>query len=104
MRVSALEQFAIHTHVAEPQPLPLGRSQATPQSEALLEKARVHVNHYAIQSREYFEKTKMSRGGADIQAHDNVRTWSYFEKHDKAHSGRADFELMRRRSSERARA
>lgn len=37
------------------------------------------VNHYIIQSREYFEKVKMSRGDVNNPIHDQTRDWSYFE-------------------------
>ena len=35
------------------------------------------LNHYVIQSKEFFEKVKMTRGAADRV--DNVRDWNYFD-------------------------
>lgn len=42
------------------------------------------VNHYMIQSREYFEKVKMARGDVNNPIHDQTRNWSYFEGVDEA--------------------
>lgn len=40
----------------------------------------IQVNHYAIQSREYFEKVKMTRGDVAMTA--NPRDWAYFNSYD----------------------
>ena len=40
----------------------------------------IQINHYAIQSKEFFEKVKMTRGAADTPV--NVRDWAYFERYD----------------------
>ena len=40
------------------------------------------LNHYAIMSREYFEKVKMARGDAHTTISDNVRTWAYYKWYD----------------------
>jgi hypothetical protein len=40
------------------------------------------LNHYAIMSKEYFEKIKMTRGDAHDSSHDNTRDWKYFDKYD----------------------
>jgi len=42
----------------------------------------IQLNHYAIQSKEYFEKVKMARGDATSPISDNVRNWDYFKKYD----------------------
>lgn len=42
----------------------------------------LQLNHYAIMSKEYFEKVKMSRGDATTEGADNVRDWNYFKKYD----------------------
>jgi len=39
------------------------------------------LNHYPIQSKEFFEKVKMTRGAADRV--DNVRNWDYFDNYNK---------------------
>lgn len=40
-------------------------------------------NHYPIQSREYFEKVKMTRGDAVNAGCDHVRNWQYFDRYDR---------------------
>ena len=40
----------------------------------------IQLNHYAIQSKEFFEKVKMTRGAADQIV--NVRDWNYFNIYD----------------------
>ena len=42
----------------------------------------IQLNHYAIQSRQYFEEIKMTRGAADSEIHEHVRTWQYFKDYD----------------------
>jgi len=49
----------------------------------------IQLNHYAIQSKEFFEKVKMSRGAADVVV--NVRDWAYFDKYD--HKEETDTQL-----------
>ena len=39
------------------------------------------LNHYPIQSKDFFEKVKMTRGDAD--AKNNVRDWNYFKAYNK---------------------
>ena len=51
-------------------------------SESELETFPIHLNHYAIQSREWYEKVKMSRGAADHSANEHVRDWNYFDMYD----------------------
>ena len=43
---------------------------------------RFQLNHYAIQSRAYFEKVKMTRGDVNDSASDFVRDWAYFDAYD----------------------
>lgn len=40
------------------------------------------LNHYAIQSREYFAAVKMSRGDVCCKEYEGVRTWDYFRGFD----------------------
>jgi hypothetical protein len=42
----------------------------------------LQLNHYIIQSREYFQKVKMRRGDVHTFAWNNARTWDYFDAHD----------------------
>jgi hypothetical protein len=60
-------------------------------SEEFLSNSFLHLNHYAIQSWEFFEKIKMTRGAADTILSNNVRNKQYFESYD--HKDREDDEL-----------
>jgi hypothetical protein len=42
----------------------------------------IRLNHYPIQSLEFFTKVKMTRGAADTIAHQNVRDMNYFKRYD----------------------
>lgn len=41
------------------------------------------LNHYAIMSKEYFQKIKMTRGDATTREWNSVRDWKYFSDYDK---------------------
>lgn len=53
-----------------------------PQSEARLQTAALRLNHYAIQSWEFFQRVKMGRGSASTKEYDSVRTAEYFAERD----------------------
>ena len=40
------------------------------------------LNHYAIQSREWYEKTKLHRGAPESAQAENLRDWGYFSRYD----------------------
>ena len=40
---------------------------------------KIRLNHYRIQSYEYYTKVKMTRGDADLEIHDTMRDLKYFE-------------------------
>ena len=42
----------------------------------------IRLNHYPIQSLEFFQKVKMTRGAADSKEFDNIRDMSYFKSYD----------------------
>lgn len=44
----------------------------------------LQINHYIIQSREYFERVKMTRGDASRAENDGARNWDYFNRQDAA--------------------
>jgi hypothetical protein len=44
--------------------------------------ADIQLNHYTIQSKEFFEKVKMTRGAADRLDGDKIRNWNYFKDYD----------------------
>jgi glycosyltransferase involved in cell wall biosynthesis len=41
------------------------------------------LNHYVIQSKEFFEKVKMTRGDASGECAEYIRDWKYFEEYNK---------------------
>ena len=43
----------------------------------------IQLNHYPIQSREFYKKVKLTRGDVESNRSENVRDWSYFEKYDE---------------------
>ena len=45
---------------------------------------RIRLHHYPVQSREFFEKVKMTRGDAASLRADTARTWAYFDNYAKA--------------------
>jgi hypothetical protein len=45
---------------------------------------KLELNHYAIMSREYFEKVKMTRGDVNGGSYENIRDWTYFDKYDRS--------------------
>jgi hypothetical protein len=52
------------------------------EGETFRDDENLQVNHYAIQSREFFASVKMTRGAADSADSENVRTWEYFKSYD----------------------
>jgi hypothetical protein len=52
-------------------------------SENILSNCNLHLNHYAIQSLNWFKKIKMTRGAADNQK--NNRNLTYFKNYDHNH-------------------
>ena len=52
------------------------------QGPVKVENERIHLNHYVLQSLEFFQNVKMTRGAADCPQHENVRTMSYFHRYN----------------------
>ena len=46
------------------------------------ENEKIHLNHYPIQSLEFFQKVKMTRGDVANISVDNIRDMNYFNKYD----------------------
>ena len=44
---------------------------------------KLRLNHYCLQSREFFEKSKMARGDVNLEIYENVRNWGYFNEYNK---------------------
>lgn len=49
----------------------------------ITENEKIHLNHYPIQSKEFFEKVKMTRGDVGNILSKDVRDWNYFNDYDK---------------------
>ena len=60
-RISSIDRFDVHHHYLKP-----GFKYVSAQG-------RLNLNHYRIQSREYFEKTKMGRGDVSRSIWDSIR-------------------------------
>ncbi|WP_462247694.1 glycosyltransferase family 2 protein [Ekhidna sp.] len=61
--------------------------------EGLLKESFLHLNHYAIQSFDWFMKVKMTRGAADTERHEQIRDKDYFLKYDLTTNQIEDSEL-----------
>jgi len=51
-------------------------------NEEILENSALHMNHYAIQSFNWFMKVKATRGAADTASSENVRNKEYFKEYN----------------------
>lgn len=64
-----------------------------PSNEKMLKKSFLHLNHYPIQSLDWFMEVKSRRGAADHQNHDAIRDQAYFEEFDQHANELIDDEL-----------
>lgn len=88
VRTNKLLKFRIHSHKirkCEKIKLPVLNN------EESLNQSVLHLNHYAIQSRQFFENIKMKRGDASNPKYEDIRTWEYFRDFD--HNDILDEEL-----------
>ena len=51
-------------------------------NENIIENSALHLNHYAIQSLEWFMRVKATRGDASNITSDGIRTKKYFDRYD----------------------
>ena len=51
-------------------------------NEDIIENSALHLNHYAIQSLNWFMKVKATRGDNCSVSNDNVRNIEYFKEYD----------------------
>jgi len=61
--------------------------------ESILQKSCLHLNHYCIQSYDWFMKVKSTRGAADSSTHENLRNETYFKSYDAVSNDKEDIEL-----------
>ena len=80
VRISSATGIGIHRHHLQPG------------FQTHLENDMLRLNHYRIQSKEYFEKVKMDRGDV-ARADRNYRTWDYFHHWNARSSSIEDREL-----------
>ena len=62
-------------------------------SENILKNSYLHMNHYVIQSFEWFMRIKYTRGAADCIDFENIRDEQYFLKFDSENNDVEDLEL-----------
>jgi len=60
----------------------------------------LHVNHYCVQSHEYFMKVKMLRGDVHNRRHENVRSYDYLHRSNKSFNEFDDQELLKKRGGD----
>jgi hypothetical protein len=75
----------LHKFISPHQQLTSGKKIVMPNKsfdEESLKDCALHLNHYAIQSKSFFEKIKMTRGDVDSQKYENIRDWNYFNAYD----------------------
>jgi len=65
--------------------------------EDSLSKSHLHLNHYAIQSWEWFSEVKSKRGAADHENHESVRNKAYFDEYDNDSNDLVDKELAKKK-------
>lgn len=65
-------------------------------NEKILESSYLHINHYAIQSYDWFMKIKVTRGDASSAGSEHIRNEQYFIGYDKALNDMDDFELKQK--------
>jgi FkbM family methyltransferase len=73
-----LNKLSIHTHDHS------GDTQILPakMDEKSLEESPLHLNHYAIQSWNWFQDVKMTRGAVDNKDYESIRNKDYFTRYD----------------------
>lgn len=67
-----------------------------PCNEELLQSSFLQLNHYAIQSYNWFMNVKVKRGAADAKNHQNDRNTTYFNTYDEASNDLEDTELSKK--------
>ena len=70
VRISNITSLGVHNHHLKPNLL------------THMEYDRLQLNHYQIQSKEYYEKVKMTRGDVNRGDKEQMRNWAYFYERD----------------------
>lgn len=97
VRSSHVIKFSIHDHSVYNERMYIGSNNrlvsirnreyllSENDSKTCLSNSALHLNHYAIQSYDWFKNVKMSRGDVNSSIHENVRNDEYFKKYDTNH-------------------
>ena len=103
-RTRFLHQMHIHSHNTSPDhriTSDSNQSKIHPNgafaeiTESILANSCLHLNHYAIQSYDWFMRVKATRGAADNSDNEHVRTIQYFHNFDACSNDIEDSELAR---------
>ena len=88
VRGAAIESFKVHEHVLRPGYAALDvlnrpkHSMGTFVTEQLLASSPLHLNHYPLQSRDWFMQVKATRGAIEGAVNDHIRNEAYFAAYD----------------------
>ena len=97
-RSSAVTKLQMHTSEVSPNfrsvsPQQIPKPSGVESGEAALQQHVLHLNHYQLQSREWFLNVKATRGSATTAQEDGLRDAHYFDISDQAYTGIPDDEL-----------
>jgi len=104
VRTKHLIEFQIHTHVTRSPVWILSNNRRIrdPENnfcainETLLQESNLHLNHYAIQSLNWFRQVKATRGDVNNESVKDIRDDDYFYAYDNACKDIVDEELSRK--------
>jgi hypothetical protein len=87
VRGKCLLKIGIHTHITSKPKVILSNNTPScidvePVLEEMLDTSNLHLNHYGIQSWDFFKRIKMTRGSASTKTNDKIRDKSYFKLRD----------------------
>ena len=74
----------------------IGGNEANQEAGFMTSPNFLQLNHYAIQSLQWFVSTKMTRGDVLTGESDNVRNFGYFKSYDAGSNGTKDTELYQK--------
>lgn len=69
------------------------KTEYLPINEKILKRSFLHLNHYPIQSKDWFMKVKATRGAANMEKYENFRDLEYFDRYDLDSNELLDDEL-----------
>ena len=64
-------------------PIWIHRLENVDDTYTITENEQIHLNHYPIQSLNFFQTVKMTRGAADVYWCENIRDMDYFNRYDQ---------------------